>query len=112
MGQKLTGSMMGYPIQGFGIHGYDMYSKSYVSTFVSNNDTALTVSRGPSVDPTNKVIVEYGVLREYMTGELDKPYKVVWRMVDDNHFAVEIWDLGAGESGMRVITYDYTRVKK
>ena len=111
MGQRLTTTFGGHTTQGFGLHGYDRYSKSYVTTFVSDMDTSMNVSRGPRVDREGKVQTEYGSLREYMTGELDKPYKVVRRHIDDDHFVVEIWDLGIGEAGRAVLTYKYARKK-
>ena len=109
LGHRLKTSL---PSEGFMLSGYDRYSKSYVTAAVSDMDTSLNVSRAPQVDRSGKMTVEYGVLREYTTGELDKPFKVVRKIVDDDTFTVDVWDLGIGESGQVVLAYTYKRVKK
>lgn len=111
LGQRLEGELMGTPYESFSILGYDSFAQSHVIASVSTADTALNVARGPVVDPTGKLLTLYGELDEYTTGELHKPYKMVTRIVDDNHQVVEVWDLGRGENGYKVLEFSYTRKK-
>lgn len=111
MGQTIKYGMLGKTVEGFGLHGFDMYSKSHTSAFVTTSDTMMNVTRAPIVDPTGKTVVEFGVMREWMTGELDKPWKIVKKVVDQNTFTLDVWDLAAGESGAAVMNFKYTRVQ-
>jgi hypothetical protein len=100
---------MGVPYYGATIIGYDNFARNHVAASVSNVDTALNVVRGVVVDPNDRVTALYGTLDEYTTGELAKPYKVVTRVVDRNHHTIEVWDLGIGPDGAKVLQFDYTR---
>ncbi|NJN14216.1 MAG: DUF1579 domain-containing protein [Planctomycetes bacterium] len=103
------GNMMGMPYQGFQMMGYDNFKKKYVAMYVNGMETAMRTSEGVICDPTGKVIVTYGPMDEYLTGEHDKAVKYVWRIVDKDHFSLEITDLGIGENGMVVLKMDYER---
>lgn len=109
MSQRIKGTMMGMPYEAFGIHGFDNYRQNHVTTFVDNMGTGMYQSAGVPVDPTGKVTVQYGQLDEPTMKQVGKHYKVVTRLKDDNHFEVEIWDLGIGENGAMVIGYRYSR---
>ncbi len=111
MGQRISGEIMGMPYESFHIHGYDSYAKNFVTSSVHNMDNSMTVTRGVITDPSGQVKVEYGVLNEYLTGELNKPLKEVTRRIDADHFVMDLWDLGVGEVGARVLEYRYSRVK-
>jgi hypothetical protein len=109
--QRISAPFMGRPYEGFAIIGYDNYAKNHVAVAVSSMDTAMTMTRGLVVDPTHKVRTLYGTLDEYTTGELHKPLKVVLRDVSDTRHIMEIWDLGIGEAGAKVLEYTFTRQK-
>jgi hypothetical protein len=111
LSQRVKGTMMGEPYEGFGIDGFDNYKKNYVSCYVQSNTSAMVHTQGIVVDPAGKVQVSYGTIDEWMTGEHDKPIKTVTRIVDADHHVVEIHDLGIGESGAAVITFSYARRK-
>ena len=111
LGQHVTGTMMGMPYQGFSIHGFDGYAKNHVVASMNSMDTALIVARGVVVDPTGKTTAAYGTLDEYTTGELGKPIKVVTKVKDADHHVIEVWDLGIGESGAKVLEFRYKRKK-
>lgn len=107
--QDLSDDLFGQEHQSFSILGYDGYAKSYVVAGVSSFDNALSVTRGPKVDPEGDVMVTYGTLDEYLTGELHKPYKLVTRITGPDSHVVEVWDLGVGPEGAKVLEYRYTR---
>lgn len=109
MTQKITGQLMGMPYESFSVLGFDNYAKNHVSVSVSSMDTAMIMSRGLVVDPTNKVTATYGTLDEYTTGELHKPFKVVVRHVTDARHVMEIWDLGIGDAGAKVLEFTFNR---
>lgn len=107
--QRITGEFMGRPYEGFAIIGFDNYARNHVAVAVSSMDTAMILTRGLVVDPTHKVRTLYGTLDEYTTGELHKPLKVVLRDESDDRHVMEIWDLGIGEAGAKVLEYTFTR---
>lgn len=107
--QHVRGEMMGGAYEGFSVIGYDNYAKNHVVVSVSSMDTAMNMARGLVVDPTHQVTAVYGTLDEYTTGELHKPYKVVIRRQDANRHVMEIWDLGIGDAGAKVLEYTFTR---
>lgn len=109
LSQRISGELMGAPHESYSIIGFDNYAKNHVAVAVSSMDTAMIITRGLVVDPTNKVRALYGTLDEYTTGELHKPLKVVLRDVSDTRHVMEIWDLGIGEAGAKVLEYTFTR---
>lgn len=105
---EMSGTMMGQPIKSFMIMGYDNFKQSYVTSHVSTMDTAMLHSEG-DMDPGGKVLLTYGTLDEYLTGEHDKMVKYVWRFVSDDKIVFEIHDLPIGEKNTMVIEITYTR---
>ena len=109
---EIKGSMMGTPFHGFTLIGFDNVKKKWTSVSVNDMNTSMTAASGTIVDPTGKLQVSYGTLDEYMTGEHDKAFKVVTRIKSDDEHVIEVWDLGVGETGMKVLQYTYTRQKQ
>ena len=109
IGEKVQGTLFGAPYQQFALRGYDSYAKNDVVATVQSMDNALLVARGVVVDPQRKISAVYGTLDEYTTDELGKPFKAVTRRVDADHYTVEVWDLGIGADGARVLEYRYAR---
>ncbi|MHC4224108.1 MAG: DUF1579 family protein [Planctomycetota bacterium] len=111
LAQEYTGSMMGMPYTGFGITGWDNYKKKQVQVWVDTLSTDMKAAEGVVVDPKGQVQVLYGTMDEYLTGEHDKIVKYVTRIIDQDKFVFEIWDMGMGPDGGRVIELTYTRQK-
>jgi hypothetical protein len=103
-----SGTMMGRPIQGFMILGYDNFKQSYVTTQVTSMDTAMTHSEG-DLDPGGKALLTYGTLDEYLTGEVAKMVKLVWRFPSPERMMLEVHDLPIGENNTKVVEVTYTR---
>jgi hypothetical protein len=103
-----TGSMMGMPMQTFTLMGYDNFKQSFVMTYVNSIDTAMLRSEG-DLDRTGKMLIAYGTLDEYLTGEHDKMVKYVWRFQSDDKFVLEVHDLHIGDENTKVIDVTYTR---
>lgn len=100
--------MMG-PYHSFLIHGYDNYTKNFVSCGVNSMDTSMNVFRGVRVDPEDKIFTQYGTINEWLDGTFNKPVKVLIRKLDANRFDAEIWDLQIGANGKPVVILKYTR---
>jgi hypothetical protein len=109
VGETLEGTLFGAPYRSFVLRGFDSYAKNHVVATVRSMDNSLNVARGVVVDPKGQVTALYGTLDEYTTDELDKPFKVVTRRLDSDRFVVEIWDLGIGTDGAKVLEFRYTR---
>lgn len=109
LSQRISGELMGAPHESYSIIGFDNYAKNHVVVTVSSMDTAMNMARGLVVDPAHKVTAVYGTLDEYTTGELHKPYKVVVRRETADRHVMEVWDLGIGDAGAKVLEYTFTR---
>ncbi|MGE0143136.1 MAG: DUF1579 family protein [Planctomycetota bacterium] len=107
---SLKGKVMGMPMESFQILGYDNFKQSYVSTVVGTMDTAMLRSEG-DVTRDGKVLITYGTLDEYLTGEHDKMVKYVWRFVSDDEIVHEVHDLPIGEENTQVVRVRFVRKK-
>jgi hypothetical protein len=106
--QESNGSIMGQPLKTFGVIGYDNFKQSFVSSQVSNLDTAMTHAEG-DMDPGGKALLLYGTLDEYTTGEHDKMVRYIWRFPSADRMVLEIHDLPIGENNTKVIEVTYSR---
>ena len=104
--QESNGTIMGQPMKTFMLLGYDNFKMSYVSTQVSNLDTAMTHAEG-DMDPGGKALLMYGTLDEYTTGEHDKMVRYIWRFPSADRMILEIHDLPIGENNTKVIEVVY-----
>ncbi|NOT31024.1 MAG: DUF1579 family protein [Planctomycetes bacterium] len=102
------GTMMGMPSETFYVLGYDNFKMSFVTTAVTNMDTAMLSSEG-DMDPSGEVLITYGTLDEYLTGEHDKMVKYVWRFHGKDKIVCEVHDLPIGEKNTKVVEIAYTR---
>lgn len=105
---RLTGQLMGKPAESVTVIGYDNFKLSYRVMMVSSIDTAMNTSEG-DMDPGGKVLLTYGTLDEYLTGEHDKMVKYVWRFETPDSITMEVHDLPIGEKNTQVLNVRYTR---
>ena len=105
-----SGQMMGMPVRGHNIFGYDNFKMSYVMTMVSSFDTAMTHAEG-DMTPDGKSLILYGTLDEYLTGEHDKMVKYAYRFISPDEMRLEIHDLPIGEVNAKVVEISYKRAK-
>ena len=96
-----TGSMMGRPMQNFSVMGYDTFKQSFRVMMVNSIDNAMLVSEG-DLTQDEKVLITYGTLDEYLTGEHDKMVKYVWRFLSEDEHVLEVHDLPIGETNTKV----------
>lgn len=107
---ETKGSMMGMPMSTFMILGYDNFKMSYVSAMVNSYDTAMTTAEG-DMDPSDKAMLSYGTIDEYLTGEHDKMVKYVWRLPNPDELVLEVHDLPIGENNTKVVEFRFKRHK-
>jgi len=109
--QETKGEMMGMPMAGMGVTGYDNFNKKYVSFWIDNLSTAMYLSEG-GYDQTGKVMSLYGKMDEPMTGEHDKNVKYVTRIISPDKFVFEVHDpVIYVEPNTKVVEVVYTRRK-
>jgi len=111
LAEEAKSTLFGMPFQGFGILGFDRFKKKWVTTRVSNFDTAMLRFEGVVVDPTGKTRSLYCELDEYLTGEHDKMARGVYRKIDEDTFVYEAWDMTIGVDGQIVFEIAYKRKK-
>lgn len=107
---ETSGTMMGLPMRTFSILGYDNFKMSYVTATVNSFDTGLNTAEG-DMDPSDKALLSYGTIDEYLTGEHDKMVKYVWRFPSADEMILEIHDLPIGEKNTQVIEIRFRRHK-
>lgn len=105
-----TGTFMKMPFRSVTLMGYDNFKQSYVTTTISNIDTMMVRSEG-DVDPNGNVLITYGQMDEYLTGENDKMVRYIWRFESDDKMTFEVYDLPIGETNNKVFDVVMTRVK-
>ena len=105
---EVEGTMMGMPMKGFGVSGYDNFKKKFVGSWFDSLSTALLTYEG-TLDQTGTVLNQWGPMDEPMTGEHDKPVRYTTRIIDENKFIFEIHDLAMGGEKTKVIEVEYTR---
>jgi len=103
-------TMMGMPMEGHSIMGFDNFRQKYFFVWIDNFGTGLTTAEGV-MDRSGKVLTLYGKMDEPTTGERDKPIKYVYRFEGPDKHVFEIHDLTIGEPNTRVMEVTYTRKK-
>jgi hypothetical protein len=101
-------SMMGMPMEGFGLDGYDNASKEYLSVWADNFGTGIMYLKG-KMDEQTKNIIYTGTMVDPMTGK-DTTTKTVMKYIDNDHTVMEMYMVENGKDvkNMRV---EYTRTK-
>lgn len=108
--QKTDGTLMGFPLKGFGLLGYDKYKQKYVGSWCDSMTTTLLHFEG-NFDRSDKTLIMFGPMDEPMSGEHDKCVKYVWRLLDKDKMVFEVHDLPIGEENTKVYEVTYTRKK-
>ncbi len=93
--EDVSSEMMNMPFQGMGITGYDNMKKKYVSSWVDNMGTAISTSEG-TADADGKVFTFTGKMDDVMTGQKDKMFKYITRVVSPDKHIFEMHDMSLG----------------
>jgi hypothetical protein len=106
--QDFKGEAMGMPIEGIGYTGYDNFEKKYVGIWLDNSTTAIFTLEG-TMNKEGTVLTMYGKMDEWMTGEIGKMEKYVFRILGKDKIVFEIHNPALGESTSKVIEMTFTR---
>jgi len=107
MMEEVKGEMMGRPFTRTIITGFDNFKKKYVVSAVDSTSTALVSGVG-NFDREGKVLTWFVEMDEPMTGEHDKPVRIVTTIRDDDHFTTDIQEVLYGEP-FSVLKVEYER---
>jgi Protein of unknown function (DUF1579) len=100
-----TGVMMGQPLVGHGLMGYDNLKQKYTGLWIDNHGTAMLTMEG-SLDQEGKVLTMFGEMNDPISGEMGKQLRYVYRVADVNNHVFEIHDMA---SGAKVLEMTYSR---
>jgi hypothetical protein len=104
-----SGDMMGKPMKGMGLTGYDNLKKKYTSFWVDETSTAMYTSEGDASED-GKVITFLGKMDDVMTGEKNKTIKFVVRIVNASKHIFEMFDMPKNDGkGMKCAEMIYTK---
>jgi hypothetical protein len=104
--QEFTGDMMGQPVNGVGYTGYDNFRKKYVSFWIDNTATSMSMMEG-SMDKEGKTLTLWGKMDAPAMGKKDEKVKYVMRVVSPDKHVFEMYNVSErGEKDpMMVLTY-------
>ncbi len=103
---KHSGTVMGMPFEGQGLVGYDNIKKVFISTWVDNMGTGVSVSEGP-YDEKTKSITFKGTMMDPMSGK-DMKIRQVYSFIDAKTEKFEMYMTHEGKEykSMQIV---YTR---
>ncbi len=102
---ELSGEMAGKKFNGRGLFGYDKFNQKFVNVWIDDMGTGIFTSEG-TADSSGKVITLMGRMDDPMTGEKQKPVKMITRILSPDKHVFEMHDLALGEkSKVMEITY-------
>lgn len=108
--QRFKGSLMGMPMRGMGISGYDNFKQKYVAVWVDSVSTSMSTSEG-WMHPSREMLTTWGKMDEPMLGLRDMTVKYVTRFIDDDTHIFEIHDFNFPEGQTKVVEIEYRRKK-
>lgn len=105
---EYTGEVMGSPFQGIDILGYDNFREQYISLWIDNMSTAFMTARG-KYDADRNAIITTGRVDDIMTGERDKLFRNVTRIIDENNMIFEMYTTGPDGKEFKALEVRSTR---
>ncbi len=108
--EESTGMAQGKPFSGIFMLGYDNTLKEYVATWSDNMSTGQYTTHG-TADAAGKVITLNGEIRDAMSPEKGRPWRIVIKIESDDKHTVEVYDTISEGNIAVVMTSTATRVK-
>jgi len=84
-----TGEVMGMPMEGINLLGYDNATEEFTSVWIDNMGTGTAIANG-KYDEETKSIIMNGSMIDPMTKK-DMSFKQIYKRIDDNHQMVEMY---------------------
>ena len=106
---RSKGSMMGMPIEGVTVLGYDTVRKLFHATMFDTIGTGVKTLWG-NLDKTGTVLTLVGEMDEPMSGEIGKSFLVAWTFHEDGSQMQEVKEILYGEA-FTVVTIESVRAE-
>jgi hypothetical protein len=101
-----TSSVMGMPMNGINIIGFDNGKKVFQSIWIDNMGTGIMFAEGPWDDSTSTIIMK-GKMYDPIS-QMDLDVRETYKIVDDNHRVMELYVTQEGKE-MKNLQADYER---
>lgn len=85
------GDMMGMPMEGWGLMGFNKLRGEYEMLWIDNTATPFYYAKG-TADSSGNVITLIGKVDDPMTGQKNKDIKYIYRFVNPSTVMFEMWD--------------------
>ena len=105
--QDCTGTMMGHPFTGIGMHGYDNFTKKYMTTWIDSMGTGIFSMEGKA-GADGKTITLYGHHADPFEGVMK--HRAVWKFPDTDTQILEMY--GSPGKGKEMILMEITYARK
>lgn len=104
--QECTGEMMGQPFTGIGVHGYDNFTKKYVTTWIDSMGTGIFSMDGTASADGKTITLEGSHPDPF---EVVMKHRAVWTFVDANTQTFEMYEIGKHGKDMKMMEITYMR---
>ena len=101
-----TGNVMGMPMEGWSIEGYDNGKKEFMNIWIDNMGTGMAVSSGKYDEASGNYKYE-GTMYDAMGGK-DTKFTTVMKQIDDNNILFEMYGNFEGKE-FKMMEMTYTR---
>lgn len=101
----------GQPFEGVGYVGYDNVKQQYTTMWIDNMATGMMTANA-TYDSATKTFAETGTFSCPMSGEKDKPFRSVMKIVDANHYTYEMYTKAADGKEFKNLEIAYERAGK
>jgi spermidine/putrescine-binding protein len=108
MKSSFNSTIMGMPMEGFGLDAFDNITKEYISVWLDNMGTGVMQMKG-KFDPETKAVTYWGSMIDPMTGKEAK-VKTVLIQSEDNKMTFDMFTVDGGQE-TKNMTIVYTRTK-
>jgi hypothetical protein len=102
----ITGDVMGMPMEGWSIEGYDNGKKEFVNFWIDNMGSGMARSSG-MYDDVTKIINYKGTMYDPMAGK-DMEFTSTAKQIDDNKIVFEMYSMVDGKE-FKMMEMTYTR---
>jgi hypothetical protein len=106
--EEFKGTMMGMPFEGVSITGYDNFRRQYRNLWMDTFGTGFNLATG-NVDASGKVFKYYARMDNVASGEVDRSYIYVIRIINENKHIMEVHDASFPEGQTKQMEITYTR---
>jgi len=108
MKSSFNSTIMGMPMEGFGLDAFDNITKEYISIWLDNMGTGVMHMKG-KIDPATNKLTYLGKMVDPMTGK-ETTVKTVTTQADDNKMLFDMFTVD-GTQETKNMSIVYTRVK-